>query len=419
MKIEQQKLDIEDYLVILSILTLGFADLNGILPLNLSQFIVLLLFGCIILRALFTSKIAIPTGFLLMSFYIIFISFIVNINGIESLKTLMIFLIYFIAFYNYIQYKNKLEKLSTITFNLSFFIALIGVLQEIGYLLDIDFMYDFSYLSINNSITVSGEFLRVTSILTEPAHLAIYMVAGITIGLIFLFSNKRIGKFKLAIIVICSFFTFSLIVYLSLMIAFLFIVVKSPGKISKKIGLVFIASISLLIILLNSSESLQVVEQKVDSLFTLNQLDTNNLSSFAVISNLRVAWEKNQDGYILGTGLDSHSISYFQYIDNLYMGQNILMYLNYEDAASLYIRILSEFGIIGFILFLIFIFKHLFVKVNPMIKKSPIYTINRVSIIVFICYGIRLGQYVHPFFILIFCALILSNMRLKSLTTTK
>lgn len=47
---EPNNYNIEDLLVIISILTLGIGDMGGNLPLNLSQFFILFLLGIITIR---------------------------------------------------------------------------------------------------------------------------------------------------------------------------------------------------------------------------------------------------------------------------------------------------------------------------------------------------------------------------------
>lgn len=84
------------------------------------------------------------------------------------------------------------------------------------------------------------------------------------------------------------------------------------------------------------------------SQFKTLQTDTgNDLSALAITSNFQVSVEKMKDGYWLGTGLDSHRLYYDRYIDRLYLF--LYMRLNSEDAASLYIRVFSEFGIVGLV----------------------------------------------------------------------
>ena len=285
-----------------------------------------------------------------------------------------------------------------------------------AYFLNIEWLYNFSIISINNSITTSGEFLRVTSILSEPAHLAIFLVPGISIILIDLLKIHRIefrSKFKYIIILICSFLTFSMIIYLTILILIGYFIIFFKGKFNKKIIFILLSVLVIYGVLFRYKDSLLIIKYKFESLFTLESLDTNNLSSFAVISNFKIALYKLKEGYIFGTGLDSHINTYFNYIDTIYAGKKIVMYLNYEDAASLYIRIFSEFGIIGLFLYVIFIIKKGIYKLNNINFISYNYLINKISFIGVITYGIRMGTYINAYFILLCVLLIISARRLR------
>ena len=54
---------------------------------------------------------------------------------------------------------------------------------------------------------------------------------------------------------------------------------------------------------------------KVQEIFVENNED--KYSAFAITSNLKIAIEKIKDGYLFGTGLDSHRLLYFDYIDKI------------------------------------------------------------------------------------------------------
>lgn len=107
-----------------------------------------------------------------------------------------------------------------------------------------------------------------------------------------------------------------------------------------------------------------------------------------------------KDGYILGTGLYSHEIYYYDYIYILY--RDIQWFMNSQDAASLFIRIFSEFGIFGLIIFLGFLIK-IFVK-------SLKYNIDICFFAVLLLVeGMRIGHYSIVLIMLPITILILNN----------
>ena len=417
MKIVISGYSIEDILIFLALMTPGFANCNDSLPLDLSEIIILILFSITVLKSIKLKYITIPKSLIMLFFYIIIITFILNKNGYESLKTIGIWVIYTYTIYTYVYKKMNLDIVIKLLYNLSFIVALIGIIQEIGFEIKMEGMYNFSWIGINNAITSTGGLLRVTSVFTEPAHLSIIMIPAICLFIINYFNNYKMNfnnKFKNIIILICSFFTFSMIVYLSITIVVIYFVFTEGNNSGKKIIMIFLSILILFFIISKYNESLQLISYKIQSFFTLDELDNNNLSSFAVISNLRIAIEKIKDGYILGTGMDSHATTYFNYIDSIYAGNSIVMYLNYQDASSIYIRILSEFGIVGILIYIRFIIKMQFINIKKGLKSTNIYVANRICLICMVCYGIRIGAYVNAYYILMIVMVIVSNARVKS-----
>lgn len=108
-----------------------------------------------------------------------------------------------------------------------------------------------------------------------------------------------------------------------------------------------------------------------DSAGALTSMNVNNVnySTFALISNLYVTINSLEQNLLFGSGLGNHELSYFRYIYNL---TGIEMFvsadsigLNAKDANSLLLRILSETGVVGFLL----IFYQLFIH-RPKIKTE-------------------------------------------------
>lgn len=418
-KIVKNKINLQDILIILSIVTIGAGDLNGFFPINVSQIMILFLLIIVIINSIKNCKICFPKFIILIGLYIIIITFLLNRNDMENLKDIIMLLIYLFSIYNYVIYKNDIERFIVYIYNIGFYLSLIGILQQIGYKLKVESMYDFRYLGIYNSITEVTGFMRVTSVFTEPAHLS--TILSVAIGIILL-SNIKKYKFnsykiyKNIIIIVCSFFTFSIVVYISIVIMVIYIFLTQVKNKKTKIKIVIFISLLLATIFIFFPEVKTVINNKLATITTVNKsLDVNNLSSFAINSNLKIAINKIKDGYIFGTGIGSHEKSYFSYIDRIYEGRNIVMYLNYNDAASIYIRIISEFGIFGITLYSIFLFKSLLFTSIKNNKNKGIFILNLISILGIINYGIRIGEYINPIFILFICISIITKKKIKKI----
>ena len=96
MKNIKNKLNIEDLFVVAALVTPGFADMNGLLPLNLSQIIVIGLFFIIMMRNFRKGYFVVPKFLIYLIFYIIINTFIINVNGFENVKTMIMLYIYFL-----------------------------------------------------------------------------------------------------------------------------------------------------------------------------------------------------------------------------------------------------------------------------------------------------------------------------------
>lgn len=410
MKNSKYACNLQDILLILSMLSLGMGNYNNLLPLNVSQIFILFLSFVTILRSLKRNLLYVPRFFIYSFGYIFCITFIININGIESIKALGILSIYFITLYNYVKQTKDNEKIIKILYDISFVFSLIGIVQQIGFVIKIEPLYNFSYLGIHNGISVSGNLMRVTSLFTEPAHFATIVIPGASIAIIeylnvykFKFSNK----YKNICFFLASLFTFSLVVYLTIGLIILYKLIFVSQNIKNKIKFAIYIGVIAIIGVIFADESLLIISQKYESLFNLNKgLTGSNLSGFAVISNIKIAIAKLKDGYFFGTGLESHERTYFKYIGNIY--SNVVMYLNYTDAASLYTRIMSEMGIFGLIAYIVFIFKSVYITIRMKVNKKSM-VISSVCVVTVIGFGLRMGVYTNSIFILALCTLITQN----------
>jgi hypothetical protein len=122
---------------------------------------------------------------------------------------------------------------------------------------------------------------------------------------------------------------------------------------------------------------------------------TSDLSGFAIISNFFVTKSALINSFFLGRGFNTHIISYDQYLYNHFNLNNVILELNKSDAGSMYLRILSEFGIIGFYFSIYFLIKHN-IKYNR--NNSVFFIYNQISIIFILCYALRNGDYLNIVF---------------------
>jgi hypothetical protein len=99
----------------------------------------------------------------------------------------------------------------------------------------------------------------------------------------------------------------------------------------------------------------------VDTVVAIQKSDVEdaNLSTFALVSNMFVTAQVFDDSPILGHGLGSHPLSHARYLEEIPGIQSFIDMdaerLNATDAASLFLRSLSELGLVGLLGILVFI----------------------------------------------------------------
>lgn len=294
---------------------------------------------------------------------------------------------------------------------------LIGIFISILYFYNIFKLFDHNYIFESyckfsyyiSLIGYPGYFLgfnlnvnddsRFCSILSEPAHYAILILPAC-----YYFYRQK--KYKETLFILISLFlTESSIAYIGCSLIFILPYLKF-----KKIIYAFsIIPVILFIFYLvyNNNEKVKMrFDESIESLKVVNNGKFNssiNLSSYALLSNFYIAKENFKD-HIFGTGIGSHVFMYNEYYGKSirapqYLKIQDLDKINSKDAASLFLRLMSEFGIFG----LIIIFS-LIIKIYKNYRKENELITQGISIYVLLKL-FRDGHYFPPefyFFILIF-----------------
>jgi O-antigen ligase len=135
------------------------------------------------------------------------------------------------------------------------------------------------------------------------------------------------------------------------------------------------------------------ISDSIEYLTGKRELDKVNLSTYATFSNSLVAYYSFRDNPIFGHGLGSHEISYFRYVINEKIvplcGQGSP--LNYNDAASLFSRLISETGLFGILAFFVFVFKFSIPKSRD--RTGYLWIISGAALTMFFSKLLRMGHY--------------------------
>jgi hypothetical protein len=407
--LEMDKKDILSTSFLLSMLTYSMGNINGTLPFYTIDFWIITMSLIVISQS--TLHFYLGKDVLLISFYIFFVTFLVNGNlvDVSIIKNYLRFILLSTIFYTLFKW-HDFDFISIIKqyLRFAFIFCIFGYLQILGFLLNINFLYDFSFLGIK-SPEISFGILRVSSLATEPAWLiqSLFPALILSIGTLFFndslamtFLSKKRSMFYLGIGLLSQ----STLFFLCIPLIILFYLLKNFSfKGGPKI--IFTITISCVFLIFLYYQSIHF-RDRIDSLYKLGNIynKSDNLSVFALQSNLLVSIKSLEKNPFWGTGIDTYRINYDNYIGKIFNRRDIYMELNSNDGGSIYFRLISEIGLLGFLLIFILFFR----KFRTLKDKNKGYTyLFLMSLILF---GLRNGQYINPFFHLYFWgALLLKN----------
>jgi len=317
------------------------------------------------------NKIVIPrflsyiVGYLLLSGIVgCFLHTDAPLLAIEQALGISVSILYFYNFYKYIDI--DVVGAFMLYVKVAIYLAIIGII----------------IFGIN--MLLGNDDYRLQSLMLEPSH-----YCGVTLpAFYYLSKNYKQNKFSffcLALSIVLSGSSvgyicvlFSIIIYNKRIFVFKNILIYATVCLMA-VGLYFISDNVKLRVddTLKSSESLDVTGA--------------NYSTYAIIANLFVTENVLEHSPIIGNGLGSHQLSSKMYLNDLIGIDTVteLQDLNSDDAASLTLRILSDLGILGICLVILFIYKQY-------TKDDELYVFSRAFIIYFFYKLFRDGHYFPP-----------------------
>lgn len=300
------------------------------------------------------------------------------------------------AYYLLFKVNNfEIDKLFKTYMRIALIVAAIGIFQEFSYLLGFEYGYNFKFLIPKWGFkTASCGIMRVNSIFMEPSHYAITMAPAFFVALTNLLRGKPIymnSKWGSATIVVSYILTFSAVAYIGVLIGIGLILLSL-----KKIKHIIAGLILMLLLMYVSYSCVLEIRERVDATIAVvtGETKVNNVhhSIYTVASHAFVAYKSFIDNPVFGHGLGSHPISYERFIrlgaPYGFWAEGIFV-TNQMDAASLFVRLVSETGLVGAIAVLFFIFRF---RVNRSDNKK-LYMISNAVFILFILQLIKQGHY--------------------------
>lgn len=249
---------------------------------------------------------------------------------------------------------------------------------------------------------LSEDFWRLQSIFAEPAHYATAMIPATAYAL----ATARKAPLRAVILGGAMLLTFSLTGYIGIGLSLAFVVGRRWWA---RLLLALFGGLLLLGAYAASPEIRMRIDDTARVAATAD-LAGANLSTYALLSNLWVAWSAFLEQPLVGGGLGSHRFSHEKHIGDL-TGLGVLEdYIdqNKHDANSLLVRTLSEQGLIGIIIILTFMWYF------RTAYNSKHQIINSAILVYFILKLIRDGHYFTPefYFMAVIFMMISNNYRL-------
>ncbi len=389
----------------------------------------LLGFFFLVLNTFYTHKITIPYKNLVFRIWIVFILWaiicsVLNINTIwnnylkhtygairfiRQFTSLTIStLIFFLFYYNVLielSTKEILYKIRKVFF-LSFIVASIYGFLEIlvvyfgfNFLLPLLKMFDyFPFLEV----FVDYGAIRISSICYEPPFFAIYLITISGWMFSYVLTEKSIFRFLPSIIVlVLTYFTGSrtgLIVVFIQFLVFVCILYKDI-KYRKYIFNSIIVSLLIFssLILINGDKITKSISNKMDSLNFSHNL-TNNISNQSRFGMQYAALQVFKENPIMGVGFGQQAYHSRLHYPGWSTKKNYEYAMFYKNSAepsfppgyNLYTRLLEETGLIGFFIFLFFIFVS--IKETKKMIRTTCYETRILGYILFITF---IGLYIN------------------------
>ncbi|MDD5492795.1 MAG: hypothetical protein PHV60_08985, partial [bacterium] len=240
--------------------------------------------------------------------------------------------------------------------------------------------------------------LPVTSLLPEPAHFGAAMAPAIFVSFLTLFKkNINFIDRKAALTIILSvLLSFSLVGYIGIVFALLMIMLNYH-----QFKTILAGAIILLIISYFPYRYVPNIKIRVDdTLAVINHkipMKNANLSTFTFYSNAFIAYKSLGQNPVLGSGLGSHQLSYQKYISQIVPPDRVRItaFLSSEDAGSLFLRLISETGLLGIAVFVYFLCRFYVSRK----KDEYLWIISNAILCLVILNLLRLGNYFYSGFI--------------------
>lgn len=350
-----------------------------------------------------SRKISLNKVFLIIIFIVAVFSFynvlLGNVATLSVGKQIFGIVLNAVVFYCLFKFNGfNVGKLFRVYLKLAFFVAVIGLFQEICYLIHFTPGYDYSSIIPGWRLATSyiGPFMRVNSIMREPTGLSVLLMPAFfcSIACLLRINNMFLSKLKSIVIITAVLLTFSATAIIGISILVVLFLVNL-----KNYKFLIVSALLFLVLLPIVYNNVGDIKRKVDDTIVLVTGRQTlmlgafgvNLSTFALASNAVVAYNSFRNSPFIGHGLGSHELSYDRQIAGLLPEGGEIRKVSQQDANSLFLRLLSETGLFGVLLTAFFLIRlYVSKQIDP---YNYLWIINNGTLVLLLLRLVRVGHY--------------------------
>lgn len=420
MKKESQHLDLTQKLAVLCIFSvfLDKAIRGAGLPFDFYYYYIAFL--AFLVSLIYTNrKIFLPPKWFNLGFSAIAVaSFLVTLYngllGFEYLKQLLGIVFTSIVSYNiFVVLRFDVRRIFEYYLFFAFLISLHGVLDNLLHMAGIH---------LTPYSIVAPFIIREYGIMGEPFYLAMAITPALAYYTCYFQRTWKKLKFRYIILLTCYLVTYSSTALMGMGLSVFFALYLNNFFNVRSNRFVFAPLIIVPVVLLfiNLIDTISLFNKRyydTTSLFLSKEIDVkeagkSNSSTFALYSNFIIARDSFLENPFFGSGLGSHPLIYEKTFLKYFPPNYLKGYgaQNQQDANSRFLRLLSETGLLGLVLFILYVIRFFAPKSAIRTPAGKEITAINYAIFIYIILGlIRNGNYINVGFFFFFFMYYISN----------
>jgi hypothetical protein len=333
-----------------------------------------------------------------------------------NLAVNLIFYRYVMHYYNY-----DVKRIFSMYLKGSFIVAVLGLIQLGSYIVGFEPGYDWRILFPLNKwgFSEGGLGIRINSTLSEPAYFGTILAPAFFFSCyeFFFKREKYLTRYQSITIIIAYVLSFSSLAFLGVFISIILLAINFGFV--RYILIAVPVSAVLFFLAYNNAPEFRARVNGMEALFIDNIVEKEltgkfergvrmykvskvlpriHGSSFVLYNNYHVTMENFKQNPLFGSGLGSHELAYQKHKLNYLLGG--IYEFNTHDANSMFLRTLSEVGLMGVIFILFFVFKFYVSKNLAGEEDNDYWLISNALLVLITIQLLRQGNYTFSGFFL-------------------